>query len=150
IAWFLANQNSPLTFLLYSVFYVELRKGRDLPAGAALGLLLYKPQLMLAPVLLLLIKKRWRVLIGFFFVSVLLFGLGFGLIAAAMLAYFRALPQIAQFPFVPGYPISKMRNFYGVCVLLFSGFFQSWIIKFLTLLLTIGGVLMIVWWWRSV
>jgi hypothetical protein len=150
VAWFLANQNSPLTFLLYSVFYVELRKGRDLPAGAALGLLLYKPQLMLAPVFLVLIKKRWRALIGWFLASVLLIGLGFALSHAAMLTYFRTLPQIAQFPFVPGYPISKMHNFYGLCVLLLGGFFQSGIIKFLTLLLTLGGVLTIVWWWRSV
>lgn len=150
IAWMLANQNSAFTLLIYTMTYVQLRRRRDLAGGAVLGVLLYKPQLALTPVFILLVKGRLRALVGCFLTSSLLIALGFLLSPKAMIDYVRALPQIAQLPFVPGYPVEKMHNFYGFCVLLLGHLFSVRIVEYSAFLLMVGGLLIVAAWWRTV
>lgn len=56
------GQNTALTLLLLSVAYAALRRGRAAVAGVALGLLAYKPQLVLVIGLLLLVRRQFRCL----------------------------------------------------------------------------------------
>lgn len=56
----LGGQNTPLTVLLLCASYAALRGGRELTAGACLGLLLYKPQLAIVMLCLLLLIRKWR------------------------------------------------------------------------------------------
>ncbi len=149
IAWLLANQNSAFTFFIYTATYIQLRRRRDLSAGAVLGCLLYKPQLALTPAFILLIKGRFRALAGFFLTSSLLLGLGFLLSPEAMLQYIRVMPQIAELPFLPGYPIEKMHNFYGFAVLLLAHLTSLRVIETAALLLAVGGLLVVAAWWRT-
>jgi hypothetical protein len=64
LAWFVYGQNSVFTLALLCTFVLALRRGHDVYAGVALGLLLYKPQLALGPGLLLLAQGRGRALAG--------------------------------------------------------------------------------------
>lgn len=150
LAWVLANQNSAFTFLIYTMTYVALRQGRDLAGGAALGCLLYKPQLAMTPAFVLLVKGRFRALSGFLLTSSLLIGVGFLLSPKSMLDYARVLPQIAELPFLPSYPIEKMHNFYGFCVLLLAQLLSARIVESAAFLLMAGGLLLVAAWWRKV
>lgn len=148
IAWFLANQNSSLSFLLLTIFYVRLRRGGDLTAGLALGCLIYKPQLLMIPGFILLLNGRWRALIGCLLSSALWIGIGFLLSPNATSEYVRVIPQIAQLPFLPGYPIAKLHNIYGFCILLFGGFLPVGTVKSLSALFSLGAMGMLFTWWR--
>ena len=149
IAWFLANQNSALSFLLLTILFVRLRRGADLSAGVALGCLLYKPQLMIVPGFLLLLNGRWRALSGCLLTSALWIAVGCLLSLTATLDYLRVIPQIAQLPFLPSYPIAKLHNLYGFCILLFSGFLPVEVVKLLSVLLTLAGLALVYCCWRS-
>jgi len=61
------NKGQATFLLLYllAIFYRQLRRGRDLPAGIALGLGLMKPQLTLLFLLWGIIHKRWRMVAAF-------------------------------------------------------------------------------------
>jgi len=58
------GQDSILLLTLYSLAYVSFRQGRDVRAGAMLGLGLFKFHLVLPFVFILLVKRRWRALKG--------------------------------------------------------------------------------------
>ncbi len=150
IAWILANQNSTFTFLIYTATYVQLRRRRDLAAGAILGCLLYKPQLALTPAFILLVKGRGKAIIGFLFTSLLLLGIGFLLSPKAMLDYARVLPQIAELPFLPGYPVEKMHNFYGFWLLLLEQVASRRMVETAAVVCTTGGLLAVAAWWHSI
>jgi Glycosyltransferase family 87 len=149
IGWLLADQNSAWSFLLYTATYVGLRRGNDFTAGAALGLLVYKPQLVLGPAFLLLIKKRWRALAGCFLTAAILVGLGFLASPSAMREYVRILPEVARFPFLTGYPIWQMHNLYGFCLLLLGDILPATFLEQLTVVLTLAGFLTLFSWWRK-
>ena len=149
IAWFLANQNSSLSFLLLTIFYVRLRRGSDLTAGLALGCLIYKPQLLMVPGFVLLINGRWRALIACLLTAALWIGIGLLISPNATSEYLHILPQIAELPFLPGYPIAKLHNIYGFCILLFGGSLAIGTVKALSALLSLGGMGVLFFWWRS-
>jgi hypothetical protein len=56
----LGGQNTPITILLLSASYAALRAEKQVLAGIYLGLLLYKPQLSIVLLCLLLLIGKWR------------------------------------------------------------------------------------------
>lgn len=64
VAWFIYGQNTPYTLFAFTLFFVMLRNHRDFLAGLALGFLLYKPQLVILPFLIIAIKGRWKTVLG--------------------------------------------------------------------------------------
>jgi len=54
------GQNTALTILVFAVVWRALADDRDLLAGVAVGLLLYRPQYALPLVGLMLLDRRWR------------------------------------------------------------------------------------------
>jgi Glycosyltransferase family 87 len=150
IAWILANQNSAYTLLIYTVTYVQLRRRQDLAAGATLGLLLYKPQLALTLVFVLFFKRRFRAVTGLLLTAALLIALGWAMSPTAMSDYFRILPQIAELPFLSGYPVEKMHNFYGFSLLLLGNVFSRRVVELAATALMIAGLFIVTMWWRAV
>jgi hypothetical protein len=67
------GQDVILLLLLFVLAIICLDKQKDAAAGALLGLGLFRPQFVL-PVVILLAVRRWRILIGFIPVAVLLGG----------------------------------------------------------------------------
>jgi len=61
IAW---GQNSAIALLCFTVVFPALDSRKPWMAGLALGLLVYKPSLLLGPVLVLLLAMEWTILAG--------------------------------------------------------------------------------------
>ena len=70
------GQNTAITWLLLAGTYAELRNGRDIRAGVWLGLLFYKPQFALLPLLLVALQRRLRALSAAGVVAAILYLLG--------------------------------------------------------------------------
>ena len=60
IAW---GQNSAIALLCFTLVFIALNAHRPWIAGAALGLLVYKPSLLLGPALILLLAREWPMLL---------------------------------------------------------------------------------------
>ena len=61
IAW---GQTSALALACFTVAFFALRAQRGLPAGLALGCLIFKPQLALAAALVFVVTLNWKVIAG--------------------------------------------------------------------------------------
>jgi Glycosyltransferase family 87 len=59
------GQSSLIVLLLYSITYIQLRRGHDLRAGAVFGLALFKFQFAIPFALILLLRRKWRFIKGF-------------------------------------------------------------------------------------
>ena len=151
LAWFLYAQNTALTLLLYTLTFVLLRRGRDFAAGLALGLLLYKPQLALVLCGVLVIKWRWRALLGVALCAGLWLALGFALSPAAMREYATISPKLLSLLVSASSPDSKVwavHTFYSFAVLLLGGLWPRGA-EILGALLTSGGLILVATWWWS-
>lgn len=68
-----------------------LRRGREVPAGAALALLAVKPQFLLLPGAYLLLTRRWRALAGLALAGAVLVGVSYAMVGPAGLAGYARL-----------------------------------------------------------
>lgn len=59
----LQGQTSLLALLLLALHVLDLQQGRETRAGVWVGLLLFKPQLLPLPLLILVWRRQWRVLL---------------------------------------------------------------------------------------
>ena len=148
IAWFLYGQNTAITLLLYTQTFIMLRRHNDFGAGIALGLLLYKPQLAIALVVILLIKWRWRALIGGVIGAGIWIAIGFAISPLVMKEYLRLIPYLFELQRRHGLvPTWGNHSFYGFAALLLDGFWKRGA-DILASLLTIGGILTVAFlWW---
>jgi hypothetical protein len=150
IVWFLYGQDTALTLLLYTLTFVMLRRENDFAAGLALGLLLYKPQLAIAVGMVLIIKWRWRALIGGVIGAGIWLAIGFAISPLVMKEYLRLIPYLFELQrrhdliATWGY-----HNFYGFAALLFDGFWKKGS-NILALLLMVGGVSAVLYFWRRI
>ncbi len=129
IMCFVYGQNTALTLLLYAMGYVWLRRGWDGKAGFALGLLFYKPQLMIAVGIVLLVKGRWKALAGVAAGVATWSTLGFLILPESMAEYAAISPKL--FNFLRGttetfgletnYPSWGLHSFFGFSLLLLDG-----------------------------
>jgi hypothetical protein len=129
LAWLIYGQNATLTLFLFTLMFVQLRRQRDFAGGLALGLLFYKPQLMIACGVMLLVRGRWRALAGVTAGVALWTALGVALCPEAMLTYADVSPQLFDFLRAEGtflgahieFPSWGSHSFYGFCILLTDG-----------------------------
>src|SRR3990172_5583121 len=108
LTWFLYGQNTPLTVLLYTLTFLLLRRGQDMASGIALGLLLYKPQLAIPLGIVMIVKRRWRALLGVALSAGLWGAIGFSLSPAAMIQYSQVSPRVFDFLLDTQQPDSKV------------------------------------------
>ncbi len=71
----LQGQDSVLLLWLFCLAFLALRRGMDFEAGCFLGLALFKFQLVLPFLVVMALKKRWRLLLAVSMVAALLLGL---------------------------------------------------------------------------
>ena len=156
LQWLISAQNTGLSLFLYVVFFVMLRRGRDLIAGLALGLMLYKPQLTLALGLVLLIKQRWQAIAGVVLGSLAWIITGLLTSVAAMKNYLKImflLPNYYRFhPSIETATVPSpwgVNSFFGFATLLLDNI-SVMAANILFILLSIGGILAVILIWRSI
>jgi alpha-1,2-mannosyltransferase len=115
------GQNSLLSLFVLAVVFVLLGQARDGPAGLVLGLLLYKPQLVLVLALLLALERRWSALLGLAATGAALVLVSLCMSLPAARAYVRLASSFPLMLADPAFPTWKMHSLYSFFVLLLPG-----------------------------
>lgn len=149
LAWMLFGQNTVWTLLIYTAAFVALRRGRDLDAGLLLGLLLYKPQLVLAMGVVLLVKRRWRGLLGVFLTATGWILLGVLVAPQAMLEYLGRGPTFVELMHREGSAVWGVTTLYGFSTLLLGGLWPTGGRVLGGALITGALAALEAWWWRT-
>ncbi len=145
----MAGSNSLLAVPIFALVLVALRAGREASAGALLGLLFYRPQLALAPVVVFAAKGRWRVIAA-------AAAVGAGWAAASVLFVgwrtprdFLALgPLLSRMIFEPGMPSSLFCSIYAF-FLLPLGPARFGLAMALGSVVSLGLLALVLWVWRG-
>jgi hypothetical protein len=87
------GQNTCLVLLGVALWYALTQRERPISAGAALGLMLVKPQFALGPIVSLIAGRRWRELAGFAGAAAMLGGLSLALVGASGVTQYFAVAQ---------------------------------------------------------
>lgn len=94
---FIKGQLSFLILALLSAAFLSLRRGREGLAGLWLGLGLVKPQLVIVPVIVLAYQRRWRAVLAFAGVALLLAVISIAVVGpAGLLDYIHLLWQVGR------------------------------------------------------
>jgi hypothetical protein len=107
----MAGNNSLVALPIFALTYRLLRGGRDGAAGMILGLQLYRPQLAIAPIVVLAAKRRWRALGG-----VAVIGAGWIALSAtlvgprALVEWLNLGRQLGHIYFAPGMPYALLTS----------------------------------------
>jgi hypothetical protein len=111
----LQGQDSILLFALYCLAYAALRRGKDLEAGAYLGLGLFKFHLVLPFALILLLRRRWRVLIGMSVIALLEAAVSWAIVGGRGLLYYPSFAWQINRQQAPGVIVpANMANLRGL------------------------------------
>jgi Glycosyltransferase family 87 len=91
------GQDSLLLVPVFLFAFLDLKRGRELAAGLWLGAGLFRFELVLPFVFIFLLRRRWKVLGGFFTVSVLALGVSVAMLGwRGLIDYARLLVQAGQ------------------------------------------------------
>jgi hypothetical protein len=113
-----AGSNALLSLPIFAATFVAFRARRETLAGALLGLQLFRPQLLLAPLVLLAWKRRWRALAGFVAVALMLAGLAVLFVDPhSLLAWLSLLPLLSRMMFEPGMPTPIFSSVHALFLL---------------------------------
>src|SRR5262245_35594787 len=108
------GQDSGMLFLFWVLTYRNLMLRRDGRAGLWLSLLLQKFQLLIPSLLLLLLKKQWKVLAGFMGGGAVLLMVSWALVGpSGLVSYGRLLLEMSGWVERRGIYPSQMHNFRG-------------------------------------
>jgi hypothetical protein len=122
VAWFRYAQATPFILLLYAGTFVLMRRRRDAWAGFCLGCLAFKPQLAFVLALVLLMKLRWRALLGGATSATCWIIAGFLVSPSAMWTYLEVAPELTNVLRWDAYPTWGVNTFFGFSVLLLESF----------------------------
>ena len=121
IYWLAYGQATGIIFFILASTFVLLRKDREYSAGFMLGLLAFKPQLAIGMALPILIKGRWKAIIGGITSTSIWLMLGWWLFPDQMVQYWQERHEILGYIFRQGYPYEGIHSILGFSNLLFRG-----------------------------
>ncbi len=152
-AWFWAlagGQNSFFSLLVLTAFCGLLMRGRDFCAGAVLGLLAFKFQLLLLPAGMLVLKRRWRAMAGLaacggvtLLATVLLVG------PESLAAYIRFGLHLGELLQIEGFDVYKQHSWHGFVALLGHGWMSPLAVKSLAVCLALASLAPLAVIWRG-
>lgn len=138
------GQTEAILLAGFAAFTILSLRGHDLPAGLALSLLLLKPPLLLAPLIYLVVKHRWRALASFGSVAAAGTLASVGLLGpAGALDYLHLGQELSQPAGTVATNVLGMINIRGAIVRLLPGApptMLQFIIVGLTLIVLAGAV----------
>ncbi len=113
-----AGSNSIVSLPIFAATLVALRSEREILAGGLLGLQTFRPQLLLATLVLLAWKRRWRVIGGFAAVASVLVALAVVFVARrSMLDWAELFPLLSRMMFEPGMPTPLFSSVHALFLL---------------------------------
>lgn len=143
----LQGQDSLLLLLLLVGAFAAMEKGRDLGAGILLGLALFRFQLVLPLIVILLLRKRWKVVAGFSVAAMALVAASIPVVGwTQVLGYPQELLRISHSQSSAAMNPKNMPNLRGL-VVSFLG--ESAAGQWLTALLSVGLVGFAAWKWQA-
>jgi hypothetical protein len=140
------GQDCILLLFLYAFAMVAFENERDIAAGAFLAAGLFRPQLVL-PLVLVLVIRRWRLLLGFGPVAALL-----GAVSLAMggwtgaLTYVRFVLSLERSGAGGSIVEAGMPNLRGIIAGLAGAYAGSMVVAVLTVLASLAVIVAAVWW----
>lgn len=90
------GQSSFLYLYILTIAYLQLRRGREIPAGLALGCALIKPQFVVPFLIWGAVRKRWSMLASFFFAAMVLLVTSWAIVGVAGIRQYLALSRTAM------------------------------------------------------
>jgi hypothetical protein len=137
----MAGSNMMVSLFLFTAVFLSLKHRRDTAAGVFLGLQLFKPQLVIATVAVLLLKRRWNALVSFASVGLIWSTASIVLVSPrSLIGYLHAIPSLVQMNFAEGFPNWFQSSLYGF-FLIPLGAQSTWLSTLLGSLAS-GGVLL--------
>ena len=117
----LQGQDSLLMLLLFGLAFAAMKSGRDFVAGICLGLALFRFQLVLPVVAVVLLRRRWKVALGFAFAAAALTGVSTAVVGwGPLLSYPRELLQFSHVQAATAMNPRNMPNLRGLVSVLFG------------------------------
>ena len=145
----MAGSNSLLAVPIFALVLVALRAGREASAGALLGLLFFRPQLGIAPLLVFTAKRRWRVVVGAAAVGAVWVAASVLFIGRRTLLDFLALgPLLSRMIFEPGMPTALFCSIYAF-FLLPLGPEHFGLAMAMATVASVGLLALVLWVWRG-
>jgi len=147
---FILGNHSLFILLSISGCYYSLKKGKDFYAGAWLALGTIKPQLILMPVVMLIVGKKWKAMGGF-----VLTVLPFMIMSTYMLGwkvwleYLSVLREAAQYSNFMGFYPSAMYNLKGTLYSSIGSHRWDLIILMSTIGLLFGLIFTLLLWYKK-
>jgi hypothetical protein len=120
IYWLTYGQATGIIFFILVSTFVLLRKDKEYSAGFMLGLLAFKPQLAIGMALPILIKGRWKAIIGGITSTSIWLMLGWWLFPDQMVQYWQERHEILGYIQEQGYPNWGIHSIFGFSGLLFQ------------------------------
>lgn len=125
INWVAGGQATGFIFFILVTTFILLRNNREYFAGFMLGLLAFKPQIALGLAIPILIKGRWRAILGGITSVSLWLSIGFLIFPEQMHEYRKVSREIISYLTGSGYPFWGIRSIFGFSHLLFHDVFPS-------------------------
>jgi hypothetical protein len=111
----MAGSNQMLSLLLLTAVFLSLKHGYDGPAGLFLGLLSFKPQLVVTTLVVLVFKFRWKALVGFGVVALIwLLSSAFLVGGQSLIHYVKIMPDLTRLSFAEGFPYYLQGSLYAL------------------------------------
>lgn len=109
------GQDSIMLLFLYCLAYMALLHKKDVQAGACLGLGLFKFHLVLPFAFILLLRRRWRALMGMFLVGSVEAAVSWALVGGRELLYYPQFAWLVNRQQAPGVIVpANMPNLRGL------------------------------------
>jgi len=112
------GQNALLSLFILAAAVALLRHGRDFAGGLVLGVLLYKPQLLVVLGIVLLADRRWWTVAGLATMAALLAAATLATGVPAAQSYLALASTFGAMQTHAGFPTWNMHSLYSFCVLL--------------------------------
>jgi hypothetical protein len=142
-----AGSNSIVSLPIFAGALSALAAGRDGTAGVLLGLQLFRPQLLLAPLVLLASKRRWRALACFVAVGAVLSASAVVFVEPrSLIQWFALVPLLSRIMFEPGMPTALLSSVHALFLLpLGPGHYQLGVVAGTAAAIALLGVLLRLW-----
>jgi len=147
---FSGGQNTFFSLLILTVFCALLMSGREFLAGLVLSALAFKFQLLVVPAGLLLLKRRWRAMIGLSIGGLATLGATIALMGQqSLFDYVRFAPELSRLLQIENFDVHKQHSWHGFFALVGKGWMPATTVRALSTAASVASLGLLVPIWRG-